>query len=845
MASDSTDTTDGVPSSVDSSRSDKAPRRKLGLALAGGGFRASLFHVGVLHRMAELDLLRRVEVLSTVSGGSIVGALYTLLLKREMLKRLAAGKERRLGREDYRAIASEVEERLVRGIERNPRNAAFKKPWHTFRMLVSPYSLSQHMARLYEQFLFKDIVEELWDLEHERVSKTTMAGPISEGIALWGRTGERPSDGRIPLREIRAVWSGERLPGGLEAYNAREAGDPAGCAVTHHVINATTVNSGGRFLFASNEVGDWYLGYARNSEARKLARAKEGFEVPLVETGLPFAGLARRFGRGRADAEHAPERAQWMPLVRWLEEPRTLGPNEDGGPWDAILRCEGVAALARADLGLLRRAKLPAWYLREGPKQQPAVGGGLSPEEHVELFLSALHEISSRMYTSLEAYLATAPAAIDHLVDFILRLYLLRSARGIAPEVERELGRLTLGTAVGASACFPPIFSPIMLEGLYDNAHVARLGLTDGGVFDNVGVSALLDERCTHIIASDTSGVFEQQLVARPSRLLLFGRLTIILMKVLGDHQRHMLRERRRAHRAVEARGLLQTLKSHFSTRMLRNLAFFHIESLPLRADGPSGWSVDRARIARLRTDLDAFGEIERNALINQGYVTADHYLREFLTDYNLRQGDETPEGAWWGFDPPALPKPPPGQEDGERWDRVLRFGSARFFRAVKLKAIVPLLLTGVFVALALLGLVWVGVHFDETLAWVGRAVAGLGRTLATISAWWAGWSLGWMAGVSLVLIAVLWILQGLWKPLLQRQIERWPPPWNRYLATAGKWFGLGWRVLWRTPFALVLALVLMGYAFVNDWLFQQPFLRASRVGKSPKGTAKQASDKS
>jgi predicted acylesterase/phospholipase RssA len=30
---------------------------KLGLALSGGGFRASLFHIGVLARMAELDLL--------------------------------------------------------------------------------------------------------------------------------------------------------------------------------------------------------------------------------------------------------------------------------------------------------------------------------------------------------------------------------------------------------------------------------------------------------------------------------------------------------------------------------------------------------------------------------------------------------------------------------------------------------------------------------------------------------------------------------------------------------------------------------------------------------------------
>lgn len=53
-------------------------RGKIGLALSGGGFRAALYHVGVLARLAELDLLRHVEYLSCVSGGSIVGAHYYL-----------------------------------------------------------------------------------------------------------------------------------------------------------------------------------------------------------------------------------------------------------------------------------------------------------------------------------------------------------------------------------------------------------------------------------------------------------------------------------------------------------------------------------------------------------------------------------------------------------------------------------------------------------------------------------------------------------------------------------------------------------------------------------------------
>src|SRR5262249_3355951 len=70
---------------------------KVGLALSGGGFRASLFHIGVLARLAELDVLRHVEVLSCVSGGSVVGAHYYL----EVRKLLERKCDREVTRDDY------------------------------------------------------------------------------------------------------------------------------------------------------------------------------------------------------------------------------------------------------------------------------------------------------------------------------------------------------------------------------------------------------------------------------------------------------------------------------------------------------------------------------------------------------------------------------------------------------------------------------------------------------------------------------------------------------------------------------------------------------------------------
>ncbi|MCY4025388.1 MAG: patatin-like phospholipase family protein [Acidobacteria bacterium] len=50
----------------------------IGLALSGGGSRAIAFHLGCLRALHQLDLLKRVAVLSTVSGGSVIGALYAL-----------------------------------------------------------------------------------------------------------------------------------------------------------------------------------------------------------------------------------------------------------------------------------------------------------------------------------------------------------------------------------------------------------------------------------------------------------------------------------------------------------------------------------------------------------------------------------------------------------------------------------------------------------------------------------------------------------------------------------------------------------------------------------------------
>jgi len=53
-------------------------KHKLGLALSGGGYRAAAFHLGTLNKLNDMGILDKVDVLSTISGGSITGAAWML-----------------------------------------------------------------------------------------------------------------------------------------------------------------------------------------------------------------------------------------------------------------------------------------------------------------------------------------------------------------------------------------------------------------------------------------------------------------------------------------------------------------------------------------------------------------------------------------------------------------------------------------------------------------------------------------------------------------------------------------------------------------------------------------------
>lgn len=129
-------------------------RGKTGLALSGGGFRASFYHLGVLARLAECDVLRSVDVLSTVSGGSILGAHYYLMVQRL----LEAKPDAAITREDYIALVRELQTTFLNGVERNIRMRAFANLARNVRMIFSRrYSRSHRLGELYDEHLYASV----------------------------------------------------------------------------------------------------------------------------------------------------------------------------------------------------------------------------------------------------------------------------------------------------------------------------------------------------------------------------------------------------------------------------------------------------------------------------------------------------------------------------------------------------------------------------------------------------------------------------------------------------------------------------------------------------------------
>jgi predicted acylesterase/phospholipase RssA len=195
-----------------------AAEPKLGLALSGGGHRAAFFHIGVLAGLAELGLLRPVQVISTVSGGSIVGALYYLHVK-NLLESKADGE---IGDDDYVEVVRGVEHGYREAAATNVRGSGFASLVANRRMASPSYTRTDRVAELYERRFY--------------------AQP-------WG---ERPRrGGRIAMRDLLIRPAGHD---GSFVPDRDNAGRRAPVPIL--LLEATTLNTGHNWRFEAMYMGE-------------------------------------------------------------------------------------------------------------------------------------------------------------------------------------------------------------------------------------------------------------------------------------------------------------------------------------------------------------------------------------------------------------------------------------------------------------------------------------------------------------------------------------------------------------------------------------------------------------
>jgi NTE family protein len=191
---------------------------KLGLALSGGGHRAAFFHVGVLARLAELGLLRRVEVISTVSGGSIVGALYYLHVK----NLLEAKADAEVVDADYVEVVRAVEREYREAAATNVRGSGWSNPLKNFQMARPAYTRTDRVGELYEQRFY---------------------------AKAWG---ERPkANGRIRMRDLLIEPKGHEGRFDPDVENASR-----NAPVPILLLEATTLNTGHNWRFEAMYMGE-------------------------------------------------------------------------------------------------------------------------------------------------------------------------------------------------------------------------------------------------------------------------------------------------------------------------------------------------------------------------------------------------------------------------------------------------------------------------------------------------------------------------------------------------------------------------------------------------------------
>jgi len=212
---------------------------KIGLALSGGGTRAMAFHLGCLRALDRLGLLYRIDVLSTVSGGSVIGAYFHAhdgdfaSFEAKIREILSRGLTSQMCRKMFSRLGLKVTAAFVL-IGAVAAAVTLIRLMVGMLKLVTPPSLAQH----FESF---DVRSPL----HRFASRTSLLEAALDEFLFGGAS----------MRDLPAK--------------------------PHLVVNATELRTGSAFRFGTKESGSWRWGKLHRNDVSVAHAVAASAAYPL------------------------------------------------------------------------------------------------------------------------------------------------------------------------------------------------------------------------------------------------------------------------------------------------------------------------------------------------------------------------------------------------------------------------------------------------------------------------------------------------------------------------------------------------------------------------------------
>lgn len=204
-------------------------------------------------------------------------------------------------------------------------------------------------------------------------------------------------------------------------------------------------------------------------------------------------------------------------------------------------------------------------------------------------------------------------------------------------------GETSVAQAVAASSSYPVVFPPLHLTfdppAAFRGGHgkasesslIANVTLTDGGVYDNLGVEPVRAGFDFVLVSDGGHPLIDEEL----PNLAPFARVTRsldIINNQVGAQRKRWLIEAFKS-RDIDLAGAYWGLGSKVSNYGLPDAPAYPDELLPL--------------LELVRTDLDPFTDGEIGVLVNQGYAVANAASLKWVSNLTMQREFDWPFGDW------------------------------------------------------------------------------------------------------------------------------------------------------------------------------------------------------